>query len=516
MNCRFLLLRQFHTLIQGLQNKPTTSKTKTAKQGLAVFLLMKNIFSKHINTVIQGDALEIMKTFPNESIDSVITSPPYWQMRNYGWKGQWGLENTYHDYLEKLWALMDEIKRVLKPKGTVWVNLGDTYFGSGNDSGKKQGKLAQNIRKVKVGEIAPTKANSHPGNKLKKKCQVLIPHRFAIGCIERGWILRNDIVWAKPNGAPESVQDRFSKKHEFIFLFAKQADYYFDLNAVREQHKATSHLRNKYPQIAFGGDSKNKKASFGKGKKNGGQLKTVTLNPKGKNPGDVSDFWAIPTRHGSAKHYATFNTDLAIKPILAGCPKGGIVLDPFCGTGTTGESALQLGRKFIGIDGKKEYCRIAVKRLSNALGDIDENGVKLFTESSLLELKDSVLIEWISVSKDKRKKGVATKAMLKELIELRKKGINYIETAQTILGSYLFDSLEKKGFIKEVDIKSLPICEEALSNAQSAGLKVYKIVSTGSNKKLGAIPVNKASKATNSHLEKEAITLSAQLLKMRA
>ncbi len=476
---------------------------------------MKTI-NQYTNKIIQGDALGVIKAFPDESIDCVITSPPYWQMRNYGWNGQWGLENTYHDYLQKLWVLMDEIKRVLKPKGTVWINLGDTYFGSGNDSGKKKGRLAQNIRKAKVGEVAPVKANAHPDNKLKKKCQVLIPHRFAIGCIERGWILRNDIIWAKPNGAPESVRDRFSKRHEYIFLFAKQGDYYFDLDAVREQHKETSHLRNKYPQIAFGGDSKNKKAGFGKGKKNGGQLKTITLNPKGKNPGDVSDFWAIPTRHGSAKHYATFNTDLTIKPILAGCPKNGIVLDPFCGTATTGDAALQLGRKFIGIEGKKEYCRIAEKRLSNSLGDIDENGVKLFTDNSLLELKDSILIEWISVSHDKRKSGIATEAMLKELNELNEKGINYIETAQTILGSYLFDSIEKKGFIKEVDVKSLPICEEALSNAQSAGLKVYKIVSDKLNKQLGTTPQGKFRKLNNSHLEKEAKILSTQLLKMRA
>lgn len=479
----------------------------------AAAFTMKTL-QQYSNQVICGDSLQVLKSFPDESIDTVITSPPYWQMRNYGWKGQWGLEETYHDYLKKLWALMDEIKRVLKPKGTVWINLGDTYFGSGNDSGKKKGRFSQNIRQAKVGEVAPAKANNHPDNKLKKKCQVLIPHRFAIGCIERGWILRNDIIWAKPNGAPESVRDCFSKKHEFLFLFVKQADYYFDLDSIRQQHKKTSLLRNQYPQIAFG-SSKNKKISFGKGKKNGGQLKAIVLHPKGKNPGDVSDFWAIPTKHGSAKHYATFSTDLATKPILAGCPKGGMVLDPFCGTGTTGETAIRLGRKFIGIDGKKEYCSIADKRLSNCLGDIDEENVKLFTDTSLLELKDSVLIEWISVGEDQRKKGIATRSMLQELQELEKKGIRFIETAQTPLGSHLFDSLEKKGFIKEMNLKNLSISKEALSKAREVGVKVYEIVVTSLNTPIGAIPGSKANKPANSHLEKEAQILSQQLLKMR-
>lgn len=477
------------------------------------------IVNQHTSQIICGDALKELKSLSDESIDCVITSPPYWQLRNYGWKGQWGLEKTYHQYLENLWALMDEIKRVLKPTGTVWINLGDTYFGSGNDNGKKKNAPSQNIRKVKVGSIAPVKANSHPDNKLKKKCQVLIPHRFAIGCIERGWILRNDIIWAKPNGAPESVRDRFTKKHEYLFLFVKQADYYFDLDSIREEHKTTSLIRNKYPQVAFGGSTKNKKVSFGKGKKNGGQLKAITLNPRGKNPGDVSDFWAIPTKHGSSKHYATFNTDLTLRPILAGCPKGGIVLDPFCGTGTTGETAIKLGRKFIGIDGKKEYCRIAEKRLSGTLGDIDEGEVKLYTDNSLMELEGSILIDWIFVSEEKREKGIATKAMLQELKDLKKRGINYIEAAQTLLGSYLFDSLEKKGFIKQVNVTTLPVSDEAKDNAQEIGLKVYEIARVDSqkpsnrNKQLGTV-VKKQQRLSISHLEREAEILSKHLSKM--
>ena len=319
---------------------------------------------KYINTIIEGDALKELKKFPNESIDCVITSPPYWQLRDYGFKDQWGLEKTYMMYLEKMFSLMDEIYRVLKPEGTVWVNLGDSFFGSGNGSGKSPFDDAQTLIKVKAGKIVPMVANNNKENNLSPKCLTMIPHRFGVGCIERGWLVRNDIIWAKPNSLPESVRDRFSKKHEHILFLTKNPDYYFDLDAVREPYKDSSFERVQYGMTAYGGDAKNTKGPFGKGKKGGGKLTKVKLNPKGKNPGDVTDFWKISTKRGSAKHYATFNGELITKPILAGCPEGGIILDPFCGTGTTGVRALELGRNFIGIDGKKSYCNIARKNIA--------------------------------------------------------------------------------------------------------------------------------------------------------
>lgn len=303
-----------------------------------------------------------MRAFPDECIDCIVTSPPYWQLRDYGWKQQWGLEKTFAEYLGRLWQFMDEAKRILKPQGTVWINLGDTYFGSGNDRNSASG----NLRSINARNISPAKANTHPDNKLRRKSQVLIPHRFIIGCAERGWIVRNDIIWAKPNGLPESVNDRFSKKHEHIFLLVKNEKYHFDLNAVREAHKASSIERVKQLMTAYGGDSKNKKVAIGKGAKNGGTVKKVKLNPLGKNPGDVTDFWTISTKPGSRNHYATFNTELIEKPVLAGCPIGGIVLDPFCGSGTTGVFAIEHGRNFIGIDGKKEYCKIAKENILQA------------------------------------------------------------------------------------------------------------------------------------------------------
>jgi DNA modification methylase len=162
-----------------------------------------------INKIYKESCLETLKKMPNEFIDCVITSPPYWQLRDYGYPEQWGLEPTYEEYLDRLWQLMDEIYRVLKPSGTCWINLGDTY--------------ARN-----------------------NKCLLLIPHRFAIGCIERGWILRNDIIWGKRNAMPESVTDRFSKKHEYIFFMVKSEKYFFDLDSIRDKVKDSSLERYKY------------------------------------------------------------------------------------------------------------------------------------------------------------------------------------------------------------------------------------------------------------------------------
>lgn len=339
-------------------------------------------------TVICGDAIEEMKKFPDASIDCIVTSPPYWQLRDYGWKRQWGLERTYKEYLNHLWAFMSEAWRILKPRGTVWINLGDTYFGSGNGSGRHD-KLVnyQTITRGATNKVVPMVANTAAENKLKAKCQVLIPHRFAIGCIERGWIVRNDIIWAKPNSLPESAKDRFAKKHEHIFLLVKNKDYYFDLDAVRDPYKNSSLERIRYGMTAYGGDAKNKKGAMGKGGKGGGKLKKVKLNPKGKNPGDVTDFWRISTKACHDSHYAAFNMELITKPILAGCPKGGVVLDPFCGTGVTGIAAMELGRRFIGIDGKKEYCALARKHIADAGRDMRSNIKSLAKELKNLSFK---------------------------------------------------------------------------------------------------------------------------------
>ena len=194
------------------------------------------------NKIYTEPCLETLRKMPDEFIDCVITSPPYWQLRDYGYDGQWGLEPTFQQYLEHLWEMMDEIWRVLKPTGTVWINLGDTYNGTGgghNISEKRESykKYNENLKPAPNGKNVKD---------IRSKCLLLLPHRFAIGCIDRGWILRNDIIWAKRNGMPESVTDRFSKKHEFFFFMTKNEKYFFDLDSVRDKVKAESLKRYEY------------------------------------------------------------------------------------------------------------------------------------------------------------------------------------------------------------------------------------------------------------------------------
>ena len=310
------------------------------------FFCLKTIMIE-INKIYHGDTLATVRQFEAESIDCVITSPPYYQLRDYGFAYQWGLEKTYQEYLDKMIALMSELKRVLKPTGTIWINLGDSYNGNkqGSTQGTSTGLLTGKITHNQV--MVNKKTQQMPDKSL-----MLIPHRFAIRCIdELGLILRNDIIWAKPNGMPESVKDRFTKKHEFFFFFVKQQKYFFDLKAIRQKN-LTKCKRSTLKMLDINKYGKN--STF-----NGGN----DYNPDGKNPGDVADFWDITTKPSNEKHYATFNADLIDRPIVAGCPVNGIVLDPFCGTGTTLVRALQLDRKVIGVDGKKEYVKIAEKRI---------------------------------------------------------------------------------------------------------------------------------------------------------
>lgn len=308
------------------------------------------------NCIYNESCLDTLKKMPDSFIDCVITSPPYWQLRDYGYPEQWGLEPTFQEYLEHLWQMMDEIYRVLKPTGTVWINLGDTYA---RGTRKKDG-TNHTVSDAKENHIEP---KSIPNYKGLDKCLLLIPHRFAIGCIDRGWIVRNDIIWAKRNGMPESVTDRFSKKHEYIFFMAKQEKYFFDLDSIRDKLSDVSIKRYDY------GWNGNEDRDYINGPQNnmnrylGNPDKKQQAIERGKNPGSVSDFWDVTTKGTTAEHYAAYNDELIKKPILAGCPEGGIIYDPFMGTGSTAEASLRANRKFIGSEMSVKYCDLANKRL---------------------------------------------------------------------------------------------------------------------------------------------------------
>ena len=297
-----------------------------------------------VNKIYNKPVLEFMKIIPDESIDCFITSPPYWQLRDYGFPEQWGLEPTFQEYLEHLWSLMDEMYRCLKPEGTAWINLGDSY-------GTKSGNMSSgNQIENKIKYTGGIENYTKPDN--LHKCLLLIPHRFAIGCIDRNWILRNDCVWAKRNGMPESVTDRFSKKHEYFFFMVKSEKYYFDLDAIKDQTKTKDYSKRNRDKT---------KLNNTPGRTKMGGLKENNYDYK--NPGSISDFWDIPTKAGDSKHYASYNDSLLVKPVLAGCPEGGIICDPFGGTGSTAEVAIRAKRNFILNDGNPKYCQIAEKRV---------------------------------------------------------------------------------------------------------------------------------------------------------
>lgn len=300
-----------------------------------------------------GDARNLIKEYEDYSFDCVMTSPPYWGLRDYGHADQIGLESTPEEYLKTMLGLFDDIKLKLKDAGNCFVNLGDTYANSGGAGGD------YNTGGLKDGQPLYKQGDSN----LKAKCLCMIPERFAWGMIEHGWILRNKIIWHKPNHMPESVTDRLTKSHEVIYHFVKRQKYYYDLDAVREPLAESSIKRitqstvmnqtggSKQDDLRGNPDNVNgsrcnkmvqslaKKYSVDK------RLGSPRAREKyietelrdmgaGKNPGDV---WTIPTAPYSDAHFAVFPIELVRRPILAGCPPGGHVLDPFGGSGTVAE-----------------------------------------------------------------------------------------------------------------------------------------------------------------------------------
>ena len=267
-------------------------------------------------TVINGDTREVIKRLPNNKFRCVITSPPYWGVRDYGVEDQIGAEPNLNDYIYSLVEIFSEVRRVLKPDGTFWLNIGNTYT-----SGGRKWRQADAKNKGRAMSYRPPTPEG-----LKKKDLVGVAWMVAMACQQEGWYLRNDIIWHKPNCQPESVRDRLTVSHEYLFMFSKSERYFFNQEAIKESYRNGNGLKNK---------------------------RTV---------------WSINTEPCPEAHFAVFPRNLVRPCILAGSEEGDAILDPFYGAGTVGMVAQELNRKCTGIEINDEYVDIARKRTSNVQG----------------------------------------------------------------------------------------------------------------------------------------------------
>lgn len=308
--------------------------------------------------ILTGDCRSILKTLPEKSVQCCVTSPPYWGLRDYGHADQIGLESTPQAYVETMRQVFKEVWRVLKDDGTLWLNLGDSYSGSGKGGNPDEGKQATNrgsqtigVLYGKTGETARQAAVTNVSRRLcseqgmNPKNLIGIPWRVAFALQEDGWYLRSDIIWAKPNPMPESVTDRPTKSHEYIFLLTKNDRYFYDLQSISE------------PVVYIDDVGR---------ERNGRNMNGVTGTHRTSSGGSIfrnkRSVWTVPTGSYSDSHFATFPPDL-IKPcILAGTKPGDTVLDPFGGSGTTGMVALELGRKAILIELNPAYSKLCEQR----------------------------------------------------------------------------------------------------------------------------------------------------------
>ena len=305
-----------------------------------------------LNYIYQGNCLEVLKTFENNSINCCVTSPPYYGLRDYGVDGQLGNEDTPDDYIDKLVNIFSEVKRVLKDDGTLWLNIGDCWAGSNQGRGTKNlsDKQKSNYGTNNMVSDSHSSKLKHISG-CKPKDLIGIPWMVAFSLRESGWYLRQDIIWAKGNPMPESVKDRCTKSHEYIFLLSKSRKYYYDYQAIKEPASTKPTKRDKHKEGYQADYTKGDRFSSGE---------RVYGSDGMRNKRDV---WNVNTKPCKEAHFAIFPDTLIEPCILAGCPDGGIVLDPFMGAGTTGMVAKKHGRNYIGIELNEEYIDIANKRI---------------------------------------------------------------------------------------------------------------------------------------------------------
>lgn len=347
-----------------------------------------------MSKILQGDALTVLKTLDSESVDCCITSPPYFGLRDYGVEGQLGLEDTPEKFAKALVEVFREVRRVLKKEGTLWLNLGDSY-NAGRNGGHAGGAKQASLKRHEG--IDRSGANVVG---LKPKDLIGIPWRVAFALQADGWWLRQDIIWSKPNPMPESITDRCTKAHEYVFLLSKNGgkaiiwrakdtgewsktpdltetikdeddediprwsgkDYYFDNDAIKE------------PAAYAGQPSERKDAGKAIQESQGGLVATRpvgrTCNTRTDGSRNKRSVWTVNTKPFKGAHFATFPEKLVEPMILAGCPENGVVLDPFFGSGTTGVVAKKLNRNYVGIELNPEYIKIAEKRLNGITQNI--------------------------------------------------------------------------------------------------------------------------------------------------
>lgn len=316
-------------------------------------------------TIYQGNSIDVLRTLDTESIDCCITSPPYWGLRDYGCDDQLGLEPTPELYVEHMVELFREVKRVLKKDGTLWLNLGDSYVSGKSRYSSSPQTMSGKDRNEPCNGNKPDLYH-HPYLKDKDLCG--IPWRVAFALQADGWWLRQDIIWSKPNPMPESVKDRCTKAHEYIFLLTKSAKYYYDHKAIQEPakydgRKDTMMKGSAKYKNGYAPESVSTQSMAAKGHERWAE------NSDGVKIRNKRSVWTVTTRPYKGAHFATYPPEL-IRPMVKTTRQNAVILDPFFGSGTTGLVAVQEGRKYVGIDLNPEYIDMAIDRISTYIGDV--------------------------------------------------------------------------------------------------------------------------------------------------
>lgn len=344
-----------------------------------MFNSLRNEFDQMTCRIIQGNNVDIIRKLQPKMFDAIITSPPYWGLRDYGDPRQLGLEPTPERFIQKLVLMFRECKRILKDDGLMWVNLGDSYWGSGNGKGDKNTDSKQRTNLGSGKSSVQNKAHEY----LKPKDLIGLPWMLAFALQRDGWYLRSDIIWQKPNPMPESVRDRPTKSHEYIFMFSKSEVYSYRAAAIQEPVKEESKKRqlsgwdgDKVRGYA-GGDQNNMDKYFGVSPEDVQQFK------------NKRDVWTVAVSSWRGAHFATYPKKLIEPCVLASSDKGGWIFDPFAGSGTTGIVANEHGRNFIGTELNPEFVEVAKKRY-------EEENIPLIT-SKQRETTDDKCIASVSV-----------------------------------------------------------------------------------------------------------------------